>query len=142
MQISLTFVNEFVKWPRPLNLIGRLKLGHPGWQLFKLVAKRQQEKQMSLCKDSSVLKTYVWEDFAICYSLPYVWEDFLLSATHLRDVIVVQLVVTQSNVHIQRQVVPEYVNIQNISVTLNSYKLLHVHIICTILSRRISKVMR
>ena len=56
MQISLTFVNEFVKWPRPLNLIGRLKLGHPGWQLFKLVAKRQQEKQMSLCKDSSVLK--------------------------------------------------------------------------------------
>ena len=46
------FVNEFVKWPRPLNSIGRLKLGHPGWQLFKLVAKRQQEKQMSLGKDS------------------------------------------------------------------------------------------
>ena len=53
MQISLTFVNEFVKWPRPLNLIGRLKLGHPGWQLFKLVAKRQQEKQMSLGKENA-----------------------------------------------------------------------------------------
>ena len=56
-QSTLTFVNEFVKWSRPLNSIGRLKLGHPGWQLFKLIAKRQQEKQMSLGKDSSVLKT-------------------------------------------------------------------------------------
>ena len=62
----------------------------------------------------------MWEDFAICYSLPYVWEDFLLSATHLRDVIVVQLVVAQSNVHIQRQVVPEYVNIQNIGHSLST----------------------
>ena len=55
---TLIFVNEFVKWPRPLNSIGRLKLGHPGWQLFKLMAKRQQEKQMSLGKDSSVQKSF------------------------------------------------------------------------------------
>ena len=40
--LTLTFVNEFVKWPRLPYLIGWLKLGHPGWQIFKLIAKRQQ----------------------------------------------------------------------------------------------------
>ena len=40
--LTLTFVNEFVKWPRLPYLIGWLKLGHPGWHIFKLIAKRQQ----------------------------------------------------------------------------------------------------
>ena len=34
---TLTFVNEFVKWSRPLNSIGRLKIGHPGWHFSKPV---------------------------------------------------------------------------------------------------------
>ena len=53
----LTFVNEFVKWSRPLNSIGRLKIGHPGWYFSKRVLELSTTESSFVPEGTNGLKT-------------------------------------------------------------------------------------
>ena len=54
---TLTFVNEFVKWSRPLNSIGRLKIGHPGWHFSKPVLELSTTESSFVPEGTNGLKT-------------------------------------------------------------------------------------
>ena len=57
---TLTFVNEFVKWSRPLNSIGWLEIGHPGWHFSKPVLELSITESSFVPEGTNGLKTIIW----------------------------------------------------------------------------------